>query len=80
MRFKPSRRESLLLLVLFMIGALLGFLGMIQGAWLGATPHFPQERAQLDVEIWGTVTLFCLALATVNAVLLYRGAKNKAQR
>lgn len=52
---------------------------MILGAWLGATPNFPQERAQFDVEIWGTVTFLCLAMALVNAVLLYRGAKSRSK-
>jgi hypothetical protein len=68
-----------MLLILFTSGALFGFLGVLQGAWLGETPHFPRERAQLDVEIWGIVTLFCLAVAFLNAVLLYRGAKKKGQ-
>ena len=79
MRSKTSRAVLWILLVLFTIGTLYGFLGIILGAWLSATPNFPLERAQRDVEIWSTVTFLCLAAVFVNAVLLYRGAKNKGQ-
>jgi hypothetical protein len=76
MKLKPRRLILWLLLLLFTSGAMYGFLGVILGAWLSATPHFPQERAQRDVEIWATVMLVCFAMAFINAVLLYRSSKN----
>jgi hypothetical protein len=80
MKIKPGRIGAWVLLVLLMGGMLYGFLGMIMGAWLGATPNFPIERAQRDVEIWRTVTLFCLMAALASAVMLYRGAKKRRQK
>ena len=79
MKIKPGRIGTWVLLVLLTGGALYGFLGMIMGAWLSATPNFPKERAQRDLEVWGTVILFCLVAALVNAMTLYRGAKQKRQ-
>lgn len=39
------------------------FLGLIQAAWLSATPNFPQERTNRNMLIWGTG--FILSLLTM---------------
>jgi hypothetical protein len=52
------------------------FAGVLQAAWLSATPTFPRIRAIKDLEMWGAGTLLSLALAGWCAVSLRRTKHN----
>lgn len=54
------------------VGVLYCFLGVLQAAWLSATPNYPLERAKFNFYMWGAGSLLFLLLVVVLGVLLYR--------
>ena len=67
------KRRILWLVELIAVLALLySLVGLLQAAWLSATPHFPPERTRINLAIWGSGTLISLALVGLVTVLLVR--------
>lgn len=61
--------------VVTILGLLYCLLGVIQAAWLSATPNYPLERARFNCYAWGGGSLLFLLLAIVLGILLYRTRK-----
>jgi uncharacterized membrane protein len=59
-------------LCVFVLALLFCLMGLVQAAWLSATPGFPAERTQRNVLIWGSGSLFSLVMLCVFAVIYYR--------
>lgn len=71
-----DKRFALLLgEVVTILGLLYCLLGVIQAAWLSATPNYPLERARFNFYVWGGGSLLFLLLAIVLGILLYRTRK-----
>ena len=77
---KSRTNWPLIGIVFFVIAGLYCFLGVILGVWLSATPHFPIERARLDVSIWGSGTLVCLIGIGASAFFLLRKPKGARRK
>ena len=54
-------------------------LGVIQAAWLSATPHFPMERTRRNLLVWGSGTLLSFVMLCVFAFILYRARGKRSK-
>ena len=72
---KTSPRALLAAALLLLVAFLYCAAGVLQAAWLSATPGFPLDRARINVLVWGIgnfVILSVLILIIIRLVRLKR--------
>jgi hypothetical protein len=66
-------------LVFSVMGVLSCVLWAIQSAWLSATPNYPLERAQFNVNVSGLLAILFMVISVLIGFILYKDRKgNKA--
>ena len=63
-------------LIFSTLALLFCFMGLVQAAWLSATPNFPLERTQRNLRIWGVGTVLSFVMLCAFIFIYYR-AKRK---
>ena len=58
--------------ILLILASLYFLLGVVQAAWLSATPNYPLERAQFNVSLWGSLFVVSAIFSVIIGVFIVK--------
>lgn len=69
---KWSRRYLMVAALVLFVAFLYSLAGVLQAAWLSATPGYPMDRAKTNALLWGVGSILTAGILTFIVVRLVR--------